>query len=99
MSSLLKVDGKIPFLQILLGVIIGALGAIFYIKFYNPDLNFLKVTDSTSNSVMLPRTVDDNPLIQKEEAVLVDVKDLPQVFNPKIIEDESEDEDEELEDL
>ena len=36
--KLLSVDGKIPVLQILIGIIIGAIGMFLYAKFYRPKV-------------------------------------------------------------
>lgn len=41
-------DGRIPFVQIALGIIIGAVGMLIYARFYKPKILFPESTSSTS---------------------------------------------------
>ena len=43
-------DGKIPFLQILIGIIVGAIGMFIYAKFWKPNMLF-ESTESNSDKI------------------------------------------------
>jgi hypothetical protein len=47
-------DGKIPFLQILIGIIVGAIGMFIYVKFWKPKILFDNVESIAGIGVSQP---------------------------------------------
>lgn len=47
-------DGKIPFLQILIGIIVGAIGMFIYVKFWKPKILFDNVESIAGAGVSQP---------------------------------------------
>lgn len=56
-------DGKIPFIQIALGAIIGAIGVLIYVRFYKPKILFPSTPTSSQHKVQEARV----PLKRKVE--------------------------------
>jgi len=60
LTKLLSVDGKIPVLQILIGILIGAIGMFVYAKFYRPKILYETETVEelkTENGKQIKNTV------------------------------------------
>ena len=90
-KMLTTADGKIPFLQIIIGVIVGAIGMFLYAKFCKPPWLF---TPAPSASAALQDVKDaankviknDQPVTQQQEPqVLPRTRVEPQTVGPSFI--------------
>ena len=110
LGSLLKVDGKIPFLQILIGIVIGVIAALVYVKLYKPPFfEYTEVAKTLPPSSTITSLTEEPAVIAKKtntvhpEIVLVSIHDLPKVpstFSSSLEElQESDNENDENEDM
>lgn len=95
-SSLFKIDGKIPVVQIILGVLIGIAGTFIYIRLYKP-IFFNDTTEFTSSTPQIDK--QHVKFVNEEvEVTLVPPEELPKLQLQEINEKEDEDEEEEEDD-
>lgn len=109
MKLLTMTDGKIPYTQIAIGIILGAIGMLIYAKickpkFLNEDFSVLGLPSLPSfpNSTSQPVLVSKETIIPKEKAVLVEklplnvitsAPQLPTLINENIEDDDLEQDD------
>ena len=85
-------DGKIPFLQILIGLIVGAIGMIVYVKFKKPDFIF---GNSKNNFLNRRNRVSSEIPVVAEETRIPQITQVPTIFNNEYINEERGEEAEE----
>ena len=98
-SSLFKIDGKIPVVQIILGVLIGIAGTFIYIRLYKPIfLNDAAEFMNTTKQIDEQQQQHVKLVNEEVEVTLVPPEELPKLQLQEIDENEGgdgEDDDEE----
>jgi hypothetical protein len=70
-------DGKIPFLQIAIGIMIGALAMFIYAKFYKPKILFQDTYPSLRSPTKIPPQIDTNAQEQSHAHAHLQVQSAP----------------------